>query len=92
MYLSAASRTTQANETFFSFAISSSVSYISGGKLIDARTAAALSAFIFDQPFLDHSGLPELFTTLHHSGELSKDSDRFLALPSRPQISSIFEG
>jgi len=43
MYFSVASRTTHANDTFFCFAIVSSVSYTSGGKLIDARTQAALS-------------------------------------------------
>ena len=37
-YFSAASRMTQANETFFFFAIPSSVRYRSDGKLIDART------------------------------------------------------
>jgi hypothetical protein len=40
-YLSAASRTTQANDTLFCFASFSSVSYRSGGKVIVARTDAA---------------------------------------------------
>jgi hypothetical protein len=46
MYFSVASRTTQARETFFSFAIVSRVSYTSDGKLIDARTHAALWEFV----------------------------------------------
>ena len=47
-YLSAASRSTQANETFFLLAMSSSVRYSFAGKLIDARTEliAAYSRFI----------------------------------------------
>lgn len=51
-YPSAASRTTQASDTFFPLAISSSLWYRSGGKLIDARTQWALFAF------------PRLFATL----------------------------
>jgi hypothetical protein len=47
MYLSIASRTTQASDTFFSLAIASRLLYISGGKLIEARTAARWDTGIF---------------------------------------------
>jgi hypothetical protein len=50
MYCSAASRTTQASETFFSSAITSSVSYTSGGKLIETRTAGALLTLAILRP------------------------------------------
>src|ERR1700728_4316555 len=71
IYFSAASRTTHASETFFSLAMTSSVSYISGGKLIDARIAAAPSAFIrFASPLVTVAvSYLNLFTTLHHFGE-----------------------
>ena len=42
MYFSAASRMTQATETFFCFAMSCSVAYNSGGKLAEARVARGL--------------------------------------------------
>jgi hypothetical protein len=42
MYCSAASRTTQATDTFFPLAISANVPYISRGKLIEALTLAPL--------------------------------------------------
>ena len=42
MYFSAASRITQATDTFFCFAISCSVAYNSGGKLAEARVARGL--------------------------------------------------
>jgi hypothetical protein len=44
MYLSEASLTTQAKDTFFRFARFSRVSYSSDGKLIDARIGAFLLA------------------------------------------------
>jgi hypothetical protein len=44
-YLSAASRTTQAIDTFFSFAITSRVSQRAAGKLMDARTPDVLCIF-----------------------------------------------
>lgn len=46
IYFSAASRTTQARDTYFFFAIISRVSYTSTGKLIDARTHAALCSLV----------------------------------------------
>jgi len=62
MYRSAASRTTHANETFFSLAIVSNVSYTSGGKLMDARIVTALSAafIFFPFAFLDFMLSPSL--------------------------------
>jgi hypothetical protein len=42
MYFSAASRITQATDTFFCFAISCNVVYSSGGKLAEARVARGL--------------------------------------------------
>ena len=47
MYCSAASWTTQAGKTLFRNAIFSKVGYISGGKLIDARTDARSSSLIW---------------------------------------------
>src|ERR1700722_10071707 len=71
MYFSVASRTTHASDTFFSFAITSRVSYISGGKLIVARTCAVLWAFIFfpSPLFAMRAGLSSSFTAFHHIGE-----------------------
>jgi hypothetical protein len=63
-YPSAASRTTQASDTFFFLAISSRVSYSSGGKLIVVRICTVLWAFIIAAcPF------NKRFAALHHIGE-----------------------
>ena len=64
MYCSAASRTTQASETFFSLAMLSRVSYMSRGKLIEERTAAVLESFFFAALFFII--LPVPFTVSPH--------------------------
>ena len=46
------------------------LAYMSGGKLIDARTVALLESFFFAAPFFTILPLPfTVFTTLHHVGE-----------------------
>jgi len=67
MYFSAASRMTQATDTFFCFAISWSACYRSGGKLADTRAARGFSvglrprlATIWMRPEIRYSILPHL--------------------------------
>jgi hypothetical protein len=70
MYFSDASRTTQANDTFFCFASSSRVSYTSGGNVIVARTDdAPLSGFmLLAAPFFRFI-LYRTITAFHHIGD-----------------------
>jgi hypothetical protein len=86
MYFSVASRTTHASDTFFSFAIPSKVSYTFGGKLIVARTCAALSGTFLLALRLLVVIVGWTFTAFHHIGEpraraLSVGKSRYTHLP-----------
>jgi len=78
MYVSAVSRTNQAGDTFFSLAITSRASYVSGGKPINAPDGCRALCFHFlcISLFRLHATEPVTPTTLHHTLNLLDYSRR----------------
>ena len=73
-YMSIASLTTQARETFLSRAICSRVLYVFGEKPIVTRTLAMLGAFFFTAALFAFWDFPLEGTVCHHTGAIEHKS------------------